>query len=133
MLYVVFFFSSRRRHTSCALVTGVQTSALSICAAPRGERAAAPYPTGQFDMSFLARAAAARGRRRPTGERHVGGIGHHMIERHRRHCVRGIEKVAGADGDGRLRIRSEWRRVGKECVSSCRSRWSPDQEKKKTN
>src|SRR3546814_3232510 len=27
---VVFFFSSRRRHTSCALVTGVQTCALPI-------------------------------------------------------------------------------------------------------
>src|SRR3546814_17875505 len=26
-----FFFSSRRRHTSCALVTGVQTCALPIC------------------------------------------------------------------------------------------------------
>src|SRR3546814_12220409 len=32
MLFVfcVFFFSSRRRHTSCALVTGVQTCALPI-------------------------------------------------------------------------------------------------------
>src|SRR3546814_118230 len=29
---VVFFFSSRRRHTRCALVTGVQTCALPICA-----------------------------------------------------------------------------------------------------
>src|SRR3546814_8787074 len=30
---VVFFFSSRRRHTRCALVTGVQTCALPICTA----------------------------------------------------------------------------------------------------
>src|SRR3546814_16845668 len=29
----VFFFSSRRRHTSCALVTGVQTCALPIITA----------------------------------------------------------------------------------------------------
>src|SRR3546814_6801349 len=29
-LFVVFFFSSRRRHTRCALVTGVQTCALPI-------------------------------------------------------------------------------------------------------
>src|SRR3546814_5238264 len=29
-----FFFSSRRRHTSCALVTGVQTCALPISALP---------------------------------------------------------------------------------------------------
>src|SRR3546814_6841142 len=27
----VFFFESRRRHTGCALVTGVQTWALPIC------------------------------------------------------------------------------------------------------
>src|SRR3546814_11072139 len=27
--------------------------------------------------------------------------------------------------------RSEERRVGKECVSTCRSRWSPEHEKKK--
>src|SRR3546814_112654 len=29
--FVVCFFSSRRRHTRCALVTGVQTCALPIC------------------------------------------------------------------------------------------------------
>src|SRR3546814_7816296 len=29
----MFFFSSRRRHTRCALVTGVQTCALPICPA----------------------------------------------------------------------------------------------------
>src|SRR3546814_2073395 len=31
-----FFFSSRRRHTRCALVTGVQTCALPICVTARG-------------------------------------------------------------------------------------------------
>src|SRR3546814_7310437 len=30
VILVVFFFSSRRRHTRCALVTGVQTCALPI-------------------------------------------------------------------------------------------------------
>src|SRR3546814_9794383 len=30
MVVFVFFFSSRRRHTRCALVTGVQTCALPI-------------------------------------------------------------------------------------------------------
>src|SRR3546814_5159734 len=30
-IFVFFFFSSRRRHTRCALVTGVQTCALPIC------------------------------------------------------------------------------------------------------
>src|SRR3546814_981705 len=38
--YVVcfFFFSSRRRHTRCALVTGVQTCALPICLPRRAEQ-----------------------------------------------------------------------------------------------
>src|SRR3546814_13790691 len=35
MLYF-FFFSSRRRHTRCALVTGVQTCALPISVSGRG-------------------------------------------------------------------------------------------------
>src|SRR3546814_6648364 len=41
LFFIVFFFSSRRRHTRCALVTGVQTCALPIYlvdpdAAPNG-------------------------------------------------------------------------------------------------
>src|SRR3546814_14641969 len=31
IMLISFFFSSRRRHTRCALVTGVQTCALPIC------------------------------------------------------------------------------------------------------
>src|SRR3546814_15144047 len=34
---------------------------------------------------------------------------------------------------GMVDTRSEERRVGKECVSTCRSRWSPYHEKKKTS
>src|SRR3546814_4743645 len=34
-----------------------------------------------------------------------------------------VAKLGGADGD--VVTRSEERRVGKECVSTCRSRWSP--------
>src|SRR3546814_3907560 len=46
-LFLVFF-SSRRRHTRCALVTGVQTCALPICS--RTSRPTRPYSwaiTGQ--------------------------------------------------------------------------------------
>src|SRR3546814_3100333 len=35
LVFVLFLFSSRRRHTRCALVTGVQTCALPICRAER--------------------------------------------------------------------------------------------------
>src|SRR3546814_6167974 len=35
-MYILFFFSSRRRHTRCALVTGVQTCALPISGVETG-------------------------------------------------------------------------------------------------
>src|SRR3546814_344387 len=68
---IFFFFSSRRRHTRCALVTGVQTCALPICLrticrkrVERGHRrdtVAAPARTGRLrwkedrDMTMPAR------------------------------------------------------------------------------
>src|SRR3546814_3643355 len=39
MYFIIFFFSSRRRHTRCALVTGVQTCALPISPVRDDERA----------------------------------------------------------------------------------------------
>src|SRR3546814_9341670 len=42
-----FFFSSRRRHTRCALVTGVQTCALPICVPRRGGLPAVPRDSGR--------------------------------------------------------------------------------------
>src|SRR3546814_4249001 len=39
-VYMLFFFSSRRRHTRCALVTGVQTCALPISLADQLEQPA---------------------------------------------------------------------------------------------
>src|SRR3546814_12657827 len=55
-----FFFSSRRRHTRCALVTGVQTCALPICAChqkpttPQASAAAnaPPKPALSFDQGL---------------------------------------------------------------------------------
>src|SRR3546814_12799753 len=40
---ICFFFSSRRRHTRCALVTGVQTCALPICELADGRLGAARH------------------------------------------------------------------------------------------
>src|SRR3546814_15750430 len=50
LLFFCFFFSSRRRHTRCALVTGVQTCALPIssCRPPSaGPCACAPTASAQ--------------------------------------------------------------------------------------
>src|SRR3546814_14797839 len=49
----VFFFSSRRRHTRCALVTGVQTCALPILSDALNDGTA----DGAFDLDVAALAA----------------------------------------------------------------------------
>src|SRR3546814_15126277 len=43
------------------------------------------------------------------------------------------EAIVPQTGFNPAALRSEERRVGKECVSTCRSRWSPYPSKKKTN
>src|SRR3546814_20824485 len=58
LLYSFFFFSSRRRHTRCALVTGVQTCALPIWGNwPPAQaipiRAACPSRTQIWDRPLL--------------------------------------------------------------------------------
>src|SRR3546814_9545709 len=45
MVYGIFFFSSRRRHTRCALVTGVQTCALPIWLSANPARSVEPQVT----------------------------------------------------------------------------------------
>src|SRR3546814_19634223 len=105
------FFSSRSRHTICALVTGVQTCALPISPRrflqPRQHR-----PRHDHLPPLRLHPWAA-----PEGAR---GDVHAAQGRDRRVC--------------RHARRSEERRVGKECVSTCRSRWSPyNYKKKQTN
>src|SRR3546814_6016862 len=54
-----FFFSSRRRHTRCALVTGVQTCALPICFR-NADLPANPFDnaTGQADQAKTTNSAS---------------------------------------------------------------------------
>src|SRR3546814_2651614 len=56
----MFFFSSRRRHTRCALVTGVQT-----CALPISHRRISRYPADDRDRQDHAAGAARAARGRP--------------------------------------------------------------------
>src|SRR3546814_7202049 len=99
-----FFFSSRRRHTRCALVTGVQT-----CALPIYLRARLPATARGAD----GRVAEA------GGEDPVGCPGAHG-----RMTSQDQPRETAQDSVAKSQ-RSEERRVGKECVSTCRSRWSP--------
>src|SRR3546814_5074886 len=67
MLFL-FFFSSRRRHTRCALVTGVQTCALPIWRAFLGAAAVGRSPRGN-DRLFREAAPQIQ-----LGEIRLGGL-----------------------------------------------------------
>src|SRR3546814_20117083 len=61
LLASVFFFSSRRRHTRCALVTGVQTCALPISQAAGPSRLRKPpSPRRQAENLTIARLTVAQ-------------------------------------------------------------------------
>src|SRR3546814_11832316 len=61
---------------------------------------------------------------------HAAGNGGRVIGEGAEACCEGVEQGCRRRVD--KEDRSEERRVGKECVSTCRSRWSPCHEKKKT-
>src|SRR3546814_13882344 len=92
MFILIFFFSSRRRHTRCALVTGVQTCALPIYEETKRARegkvngetagpAVLPSPHSFLESSRALRAArgrrvvlySARGLARPASHKGVAG------------------------------------------------------------
>src|SRR3546814_3855454 len=108
----ILFFSSRRRHTRCALVTGVQTCALPICVDIKHTY------IGDLKVDLLAPDGSVYGLHNRTG-----GIANNIIK-----TYTGDLSVESLNGTWRLRVtdyRSEERRVGNACVSTCRSRWSP--------
>src|SRR3546814_13230990 len=132
------FFSSRRRHTRCALVTGVQTCALPI--STRVEKS--PWHINSIPSMFgMCILYVRRGFRE-----HEGGYdeqqdadsdrpdrrrpdGHAARPQRHRECsfpARAHRRSARTFGQ----TRSEERRVGKECVRTCRSRWTPYHSKK---
>src|SRR3546814_10897646 len=102
----MFFFSSRKRQTRCALGTGVETCALPILTIRDGavhvrlsaseREARAALTDGTIDLHRLLEATGATDAK--VTVRELG---------------RGFEQG-----------RSDERRVGKECVRTARSRWS---------
>src|SRR3546814_20791321 len=109
VLSVLFFFPSRRRHTRCSLVTGVQTCALPI------------FRPGERGDDEAQRTDGCPSAGLTAGTHPNAGL-------------RPVQRRTRSDGavssrrDGSVSLlgsRSEERRVGKECVSPCRLRWSP--------
>src|SRR3546814_8842433 len=109
VLCLFFLCSSRRRHTSCALVTGVQTCALPIC-----------HEDGHL---FVDGGHRPHGRSRHANQARVASTSARIC------ATRASTPSNFSSSRRRLRsstvTRSEERRVGKECVSTCRSRGSP--------
>src|SRR3546814_6506139 len=94
------FFSSRRRHTRCALVTGVQTCALPIFEDAE-EEATKMLTRKQHELLRFIQARLEESGISPSFEEMKEAL------------------------DLKSKSRSEERRVGQECGSTCRSRWSP--------
>src|SRR3546814_2714026 len=97
--FFIFVFSSRRRHTRCALVTGVQTCALPISIVMSNDH-------GKSDDT-------------PTESKTTGTAGNFL------HGSREAPETSASHEADRSEKRSEESRVGKECVSPVRSRWQP--------
>src|SRR3546814_16983674 len=120
-----FFVSIRRRHTSCALVTGVQTCALPILKGFLNLVISDRYWLGRIKAMT---ASTDVGSQPPNGQKvmveysspntnkplHLGHIRNILLG----YSVSRILEAAGYD-------RSEERRVGNVGVSTCGSRWWP--------
>src|SRR3546814_18816930 len=82
---------------------------------------------GRLEIVVQETKLAAATRRRPREQLVPTRLG--QIDRVERHAGArwraGVERIADVEAEIANRIRSEERRVGKECVSTWRSRWAP--------
>src|SRR3546814_19086110 len=122
--WLLFFFSSRRRHTRFALVTGVQTCALPIFTGINSDLPGLVIaqvtgnvydtPTGRYLLI-------------PQGARLIGKYDSVVAFGQSRALVI-WNRIIMPDGSSNiienLPARSDERRVGQECVSKCRYRWA---------
>src|SRR3546814_9802043 len=108
-MYFYFFLSSRRRHTSCALVTGVQRV---LFRSHRGDLRIVLHRHGRdpvvADAAHLSAPPLAQADEPPVDP---------LAPPRPWHPCRAAAAAVGGHS-------SEERRLGKERVSPCRSRWS---------
>src|SRR3546814_15927854 len=135
MVCLVFFFSSRRRHTRCSLVTGVQTCALPISPVAEVDWRPFAYFRNHIDIESLVvprarltrlpelRAGDPEAPLLPDIDIDVGRlqVGRLLVDP----AVTGPRHLFTLGRQANIADRTEARRVGKERVRTCRFRWSP--------
>src|SRR3546814_19600592 len=125
---MLFFVSSRRRHTRCALVTGVQTCALPIFRLP-GCPIIFPGVRGKQPMSDMTMSKLLKELGQPFTAHGFRSSFRDWVSEDTNHpsdvAEAALAHIVANKTEAAYR-RSEARRVGKECVSTGRSRWSPD-------
>src|SRR3546814_6433760 len=108
----MFFFSCRRRNTRCALVTGVQTCALPI--------SRKMVDAGQARWLDVRLPSESQNHSLPGAI----NLPLYMLRVKLATLDPKTTWILCCDTTRRSSVgRSEERRVGKECVSTCRSRW----------
>src|SRR3546814_11741045 len=130
---VSFFFSSRRRHTRCALVMEFRrvlfrspgTGDIQLTLSQKIPVSGAVIVTTPQEIALLDAKKGLQMFRRV--EVPVLGVVEHMSWYD---CGDHRDYIFGDGGGERMVQRSEERRVGKESVSQCSCRWSPKHKKK---
>src|SRR3546814_5420952 len=121
-IFFCFLCSSRRRHTRCALVTGVQTCALPICQSNMEMWVERSQNSGQalgaaddkLRLLTVGKATALTPQTAFATRPVWTAAAPESVAPFSAACFYMVQA---------LRQRSEERRVGKECVSKCRYRW----------
>src|SRR3546814_7695389 len=113
----MFFFSSRRRHTRCALVTGVQTCALPISGRVSGQKS----DNGEWRIEpvELFRVWPPVNEVQQPLLPYITGSDTPGLQAENRLLREQVAELR----EERNAWRSEERRVGNEWVSTCRSWW----------